>query len=91
MVGLRQWLTGGDRSGIRFTDFRVAFPSLLTSWMIAVLAAMGVPDEVRGFYTELYRDNVAVIHFPGARFVGFKVDRGMRQGDPASMLSLRLH
>ena len=53
--GLRQMLTGGDRSGILFTDFKAAFPSLIVEWILAVLSAMGVPGEVRGFFGELYR------------------------------------
>ena len=50
---------------------------------------MGVPGQVIGFYLELYRDNVAVINFPGARPREFAVRRGIRQGDPASMIILR--
>ena len=84
--GLRQWLTGGGRAGSLFTDIRAAFPSLLISWIAVVLATMGVPDEVRGFYAEFYRDNVAVINFPGARHLEFLIGRGVRQGDPASMV-----
>eukprot|EP00959_Pyramimonas_sp_CCMP1952_P278251 5817177-Pyramimonas_sp.AAC.1 len=75
-------LTGGDRSGILFTDFKAAFPSLIVSWILAVLDAMGVPGEVCGFYRELYRDSVAVINFPGATGIEFSVERGVRQGDP---------
>ena len=63
--GLRPWLTGGGRSGILFTDFRAAFPSLLTSWMIAVLAAMGFPTKF-----EASTLNCTVTVLPSLIFLG---------------------
>ena len=83
--GLLQHMRGFDKSGILFTDFRAAFPSILSSWMFKVLRAMGVPCAVIGFYVSLYRDSFVIVNFAGASEIRFSVGRGVRQGDPSSM------
>ena len=84
--GLKQLMTGADNSGILLTDFKAAFPSLFVPWLLAVLEAMGVHPAVLGFYKALYTDNTATVSFRGCTPRRFPVCRGVRQGDPASMV-----
>eukprot|EP00959_Pyramimonas_sp_CCMP1952_P325316 6809203-Pyramimonas_sp.AAC.1 len=46
---------------------------------------MGVPSETVGFFRALYANNTALLCFEGAAETVFLVERGVRQGDPASM------
>eukprot|EP00959_Pyramimonas_sp_CCMP1952_P388994 8150447-Pyramimonas_sp.AAC.1 len=46
---------------------------------------MGVPSETVGFSKALYANNAALVCFEGAAGLVFLVERGVRQGDPASM------
>eukprot|EP00959_Pyramimonas_sp_CCMP1952_P415598 8708257-Pyramimonas_sp.AAC.1 len=46
---------------------------------------MGVPSETVGFFRALYANNAALVCLEGAAETVFPVERGVRQGDPASM------
>eukprot|EP00959_Pyramimonas_sp_CCMP1952_P099281 2075590-Pyramimonas_sp.AAC.1 len=47
---------------------------------------MGVPSAVILFFQALYQDNSAIIYIFGRMFGSFSIGRGVRQGDPSSML-----
>eukprot|EP00959_Pyramimonas_sp_CCMP1952_P213871 4475069-Pyramimonas_sp.AAC.1 len=73
-------------SSIVFTDFEAAFPSISIPWTRFVLREMGFLEALIGFFEKLYDRNTAVVTLGGAKFGTFPVGRGVRQGDPSSML-----
>eukprot|EP00959_Pyramimonas_sp_CCMP1952_P438645 9183199-Pyramimonas_sp.AAC.1 len=69
-----------------FFDFRAAFPSIDQSFMLELLAWIGLPPFLLRFVTGLYRDNMCQIVVAGHRFAGFALSAGVRQGCPLSPL-----
>ena len=77
-------------SGLVLTDFESAFPSITIPWVLHVLEKMLVPGAVINFFMELYDKNTATVSLFGQLFESFAVERGVRQGDPSSMLLFTL-
>ena len=67
-------------------DFSAAFPSVEHELLHAHFAALGWPDWLLRFVVVLYQLNHCFIAMDGARFDGFKITRGIRQGCPLSPL-----
>ncbi len=65
-------------------DIKAAFPSLAHSWLWVVLIRMGIPKAIISAIRALYRGGVAIVVLLGARWGGFPIHSGIRQGCPAS-------
>eukprot|EP00959_Pyramimonas_sp_CCMP1952_P201831 4220448-Pyramimonas_sp.AAC.1 len=72
------------------TDFAAAFPSTAISWLLRVLVLTQVHPGVVGFFEALYSDNLGTVCFGGKRHRAIRLLRGVRQGDPSSMLLFAL-
>lgn len=78
-------LLGEDASAAMLCcDFRAAFPSLEHGWIWFVLELMGIPAMLLVAIRLLYLDLSVLILFCGKVFPGFRVLRGIKQGDPMS-------
>ena len=66
------------------TDFAAAYPSVNHSWIFSVLENTGLPDFLCRFLRTFYRDSITHVEFAGAERGQFLMDRGVRQGCPAS-------
>eukprot|EP00959_Pyramimonas_sp_CCMP1952_P354994 7436270-Pyramimonas_sp.AAC.1 len=51
---------------------------------------MGFPIAIIAFFQELYRSNSGWVTLGGRRIVKIMIERGVRQGDPASMILFAL-
>ena len=69
-----------------FFDFKAAFPSVLHEFLFSVLRRIGIPTAIMAFITCLYFDNRCSLILGGARFPGFHLLSGIRQGCPLSPL-----
>ena len=78
-------MRGFDKAGILFTDFSVAFPSMVCGLIFTALRVMGVPSAIVGFYVSLYSSSVAVANFAGAAERMFGVEQCVRLGDLPSV------
>ena len=81
-VGFDRYYTG--KSGIMLVDLAAAFPSLSHLFLFWVLDRMGIPDYFREAIRQLYDNNTCDLLLNGARYPGFDIDGGIRQGCPAS-------
>eukprot|EP00959_Pyramimonas_sp_CCMP1952_P110724 2316598-Pyramimonas_sp.AAC.1 len=79
---LTEHVHGREDSSLVLTDYFAAFPSLSVNWFLTVLGAMGIPRFIAKCYRVLYSHNTIL----GRVFGGIVVSRGVRQGDPASMV-----
>ena len=74
-----------DSSAILF-DFAAAFPSAEHEFLHDLFKHLGWPDCLLNFIKKLYQCNWCHIVLGGARFEGFEITRGVRQGCPLSPL-----
>ena len=51
---------------------------------------MGTPPAVLGFIEALYKDNIGVVCFGDCQNMEISIERGIRQGDPMSMVLFSL-
>ena len=72
--------------GAIFFDFAAAFPSIEHSFLRAVFESLNWPCWLRTFIDVLYAGNFCDIVMDGARYDGFSIHRGIRQGCPLSPL-----
>ena len=76
-----------DGRGVHLlTDFAAAFPSVLHSWVRAVLEALGLPLPLLRFLLVLYENSATTIVYDFMPRGSFPFRRGIRQGCPSSML-----
>ena len=75
-----------ERQGFLLTDFAAAFPSLIHGWLFAVLEHIGFPSGQLGFLRALYACSCGTVSIHQRSFGTFAIQRGIRQGCPASML-----
>ena len=73
-----------DSGGAVFFDFAAAFPSVERPFLMAVFRSLGWPSLLLNFIEVLYNDNYCEMVIDGARYRGFVIDRGIRQGCPLS-------
>ena len=76
---------GGEATAI-FYDFAAAFPSIEQKLFHEFFQSLGWPLWLRRFVEALYRSNFCQIVMGGARYEGFTITRGIRQGCPLSPL-----
>ncbi len=69
-----------------FFDFAAAFPSIEHDFFKSFFAELGWPKWILNFINVLYLDNLCLICLGGARYKGFSLSRGIRQGCPLSPL-----
>ena len=67
-------------------DFAAAFPSVSREFMHELFESLDWPAWLLQFIRALYHDTTCVISVGGARFGGFRMDSGIRQGCPLSPL-----
>ena len=72
-------------AGVLF-DFAAAFPSVSRDFMRELFASLGWPGWLVRFVEALYRNTVCRLSVGGARFDGFVMGSGIRQGCPLSPL-----
>ena len=75
-----------DEAGAMFFDFAAAFSSIEHSFLTRVFESLNWPGWLRNFVGVLYQGNFCNIVMDGARYGGFGVHRGIRQGCPLSPL-----
>jgi hypothetical protein len=75
-----------DSAAAVFLDFSAAFPSVEQEMMHEIFRALGWPNWLLRFIVVLYQRNFCYIVLDGARFDGFTISRGIRQGCPLSPL-----
>ena len=73
-----------DAGSAVFLDFRAAFPSVTRSFILSILAHMGLPAELLNIITTLYHNNWCWLVVGGGQHPGFYVESGIRQGCPLS-------
>ena len=78
--------TQGERGMALFFDFAAAFPSGEHVFFMKFFQHLGWPDWLLRIIRILYMDNSCLICLGGARFKGFDISRGIRQGCPLSPL-----
>ncbi|CAK8678480.1 unnamed protein product [Clavelina lepadiformis] len=66
-------------------DFKKAFDSIEHNWLMRVLTEMRFPETLCACIRDLYSDSVAKIILNGHLSKDFKLNRGVRQGDPLSL------
>ena len=67
-------------------DFVAAFDRQVFSWVLAVLKAKGVPDDVLSRIKGIYQESVTIPVVNNLRSRAIKNIRGsLRQGDPGAM------
>eukprot|EP00959_Pyramimonas_sp_CCMP1952_P312762 6546970-Pyramimonas_sp.AAC.1 len=69
-------------------DLAAAFPSIAISWLLRALVLMQVYPGVAAFLVALYTGHLGHLCFGGKRRGSARLDRGVRQGGPSSMLLL---
>ena len=67
-------------------DFQAAFPSISHEYLNTVLRHIGFPPSALSLVAALYDQNRCKISCQGARFTGFKIRAGIREGCPLSPL-----
>ena len=67
-------------------DFQAAFPSISHEYLNTVLRHIGFPPSALSLVAALYDQNRCRISCQGARFTGFEIRAGIRQGCPLSPL-----
>ena len=73
-----------EASGVLLTDIAAAYPSVNRSWIFSVIENTGLPAFLCRFLRSVYRDNITRVEFARADRGQFLMDRGVRQGCPAS-------
>ena len=69
-----------------FFGFQAAFPSVLHSFLLGVLKHIGLPAPILSFVVCVYLGNHCSLIIGGARYPGFLLWGGIRQGCPLSPL-----
>jgi hypothetical protein len=77
-------IADAEDPAILLFDIRAAFPSLAHVWLWVVLIRMGIPKEFIAAIQALYHGGLARVVLMGARWGGFPILSGIRQGCPAS-------
>ena len=65
-----------------FFDFAAAFPSVEQTFFLRFFRSLGWPGWLMNFILTLYRNNQCHMQVGGARYDGFQLTRGIRQGCP---------
>ena len=76
----------GERGMAFFFDFAAAFPSIEHDFFQQFFRRLGWPQWLVNIIGIFYQDNFCSICLAGARYVGFSISRGIRQGCPLSPL-----
>lgn len=77
---------GGEHGFAFFYDMAAAFPSVEQEFFHAFFRKLGWPVWLLNIIRIFYLDNTCQIGLAGARFCGFALTRGIRQGCPLSPL-----
>ena len=75
-----------DDGALILFDFKAAFPSVSHDFILATLRHIGMPEHALRLVQCLYDNNYCDIALQGARFEGFPITAGIRQGCPLSPL-----
>ena len=75
-----------QESGVLLTDFAAAYPSVKHSWILSVVEKTDLPEFIRRFLRDIYRDKNTHIEFAGTSRGQIQMARGVRQGCPANGL-----
>ena len=75
-----------DQSAALLFDFTAAFPSIEHELLHSLFRSLGWPEWLLRFIHILYQQNKCFMIVGGARFTGFEITRGIRQGCPLSPL-----
>ena len=76
---------GPQESGVLLTDFAAAYTSVNHAWIFSVIEKTELPDFISRFLQSIHNDIITHVEFAGATRGHFVMDRGVRQGCPASV------
>ena len=82
--GMQAAALSEERAAAVLFDFAAAFPSVSRELMREMFASLGCPQLLLQFICALHYDATCLIPAGGARFAGFRMVPGIRQGRPLS-------